>query len=131
MKPLTTELCRIKHPFKGKTSMNQIYLTSQGQDRQEQLKLRIPILLVPLEINRSPTNRSGQCSLSHQHPRPEAEIVFSHRALPFSSSHFPERYIHTKYVICIEISIYIFIAWIYTLHNCISKCSVNGDGGRN
>lgn len=31
--------------------MNQIYLTSQGQDRQEQLKLRIPILLVPLEIN--------------------------------------------------------------------------------
>lgn len=44
MKTLPIELWGIKHPFKGKMTMDQIYLTSQGQDGQHQLKLRVPVV---------------------------------------------------------------------------------------
>lgn len=46
MKTLSIDLWRIKHPFKGKMTMDQIYLTSQGQNGQYQQKLRVPILSV-------------------------------------------------------------------------------------
>ena len=44
MKTLTTELWWIKHPFKGKMNMNQIYLTSQGRDGHHQLNPGVPTL---------------------------------------------------------------------------------------
>jgi len=51
MKALTTQLCGIKCPFKGRVATDQICMTSQGQDGQEQWKLRIPILPVLPKIN--------------------------------------------------------------------------------
>ena len=72
MKTLTIELWGIKHPFKGKMTMDQIYLASQGQDGQHQLKLRVPVLPDdgPLEINRSLHTDQGNSSHQHQLPIP-------------------------------------------------------------
>lgn len=110
MKTLKIAICRIKHPFKGEMTMDQIYLTSQDQDGQHQLKLRVPVLPDDGSALRSidpPTHRPGQQQPSASAPRlrAEAEMSFSpHTALLFLHQAFHSRPINAYKIHYIYIS---------------------------
>lgn len=118
--------------------MDQMYLNSQGQARQHQLKFRVPILPDDgpprdPEIPYTQIRATAAISISYQLPIPgqrqkclfPTQLCFFFIRLPTA-----EQYMHTKYIIYIEVSTLIFIVYTYILHNSISKHSVNMDSGR-